>query len=167
LILDEDQRGRGRSSKEKKVSKSKSSHDVLAGRSQSHDEHVLEDLQLPGSSRSNRRRKASCDYAAGGGHEDGSLSSWARYLKTKYGKGKALSFDGSATTGAVPDEVTEQQRPKRHSFSIPAHSYMGKNRIQLKFGSRGSEPGKLTWPRGICCCEGPDGNVQVVVADST
>lgn len=151
--------------KKAKMSKSKSTHDVLSGyRSASLDFDPEE--REPAESRAGRRRKLSA--APPVTDDTASLSSWARYLKNKYGKAekkgdRGVSFDeGSASSATSPTD-----RPKRLSFSTPAHPYIGKSRIQYKFGSRGSEPGKLTWPRGICCAEGPDGSIQLVVADST
>jgi hypothetical protein len=158
----------GAKEKKAKIAKSKSTHEILGGY-----EDDLDAPYVPGAGRAGRRRKSSLAPEPGA-DENGSLSSWARYLKTKYGKGPQKSFEGSAPSSPSSEDHHQAQhqavveRPKRHSFSFPAHQYMNKNRIQFKFGSRGSEPGKLTWPRGICChADGPDGTVQVVVADST
>jgi len=47
--------------------------------------------------------------------------------------------------------------------SSPRSQYLQKRRQQFKIGSRGSEPGCFTWPRGIAV--GPDNSI--VVADSS
>ncbi|XP_045119042.1 RING finger protein nhl-1-like [Portunus trituberculatus] len=47
--------------------------------------------------------------------------------------------------------------------NIHRSQYMQKQRLLLKIGSRGSEPGSFTWPRGIAV--GPDNSI--VVADSS
>lgn len=47
--------------------------------------------------------------------------------------------------------------------SSPRSQYLQKRRLQFSVGSRGSEPGSFTWPRGIAV--GPD-NIMVV-ADSS
>lgn len=47
--------------------------------------------------------------------------------------------------------------------STPRSQYLQKRRLQFKIGSRGSEPGCFTWPRGIAV--GPDNSI--VVADSS
>ncbi|XP_026680938.1 uncharacterized protein LOC113468320 [Diaphorina citri] len=47
--------------------------------------------------------------------------------------------------------------------TTPRSQYLQKRRLQFKIGSRGSEPGCFTWPRGIAV--GPDNSI--VVADSS
>lgn len=47
--------------------------------------------------------------------------------------------------------------------SSPRSQYLQKRRLQFSVGSRGSEPGYFTWPRGIAV--GPDNTM--VVADSS
>lgn len=48
-------------------------------------------------------------------------------------------------------------------YCTPRTQYLQKRRQIMQIGGRGSEAGKFTWPRGICC--GPD-NV-IAVADSS
>ena len=45
----------------------------------------------------------------------------------------------------------------------PTDQYMQKQDVKLHFGSRGSQPGHFTWPRGIAV--GPSNTI--VVADSS
>jgi len=81
-----------------------------------------------------------------------SLSTWARYLKNKYGpRHKEDDETDTIESSDVSTPVTSQ------------HPYMQKRRVQLKFGVRGSEPGSFTWPRGVAV--GPDN--CIVVADSS
>ncbi|KAG8212702.1 hypothetical protein J437_LFUL019605 [Ladona fulva] len=116
------------------------------------------------------------------------LSSWARYLKNKYGnRAKDSSLGG--TTGASSTAArrlslglplrnsslessdddqkntpTSPTSPTAAGFgNIPRNQYLQKRRQLFKIGSRGSEPGCFTWPRGIAV--GPDNSI--VVADSS
>ncbi|XP_069677911.1 RING finger protein nhl-1 isoform X3 [Periplaneta americana] len=147
---------------------------------------------------------------AGGTEKDGAaLSSWARYLKNKYGN-KAGNKEGGGSAGGASSSpsasATAARRlslglPLRHNSasvessdddqknpggsptsptaataaaagfavaavaagSCPRSQYLQKRRQQFKIGSRGSEPGCFTWPRGIAV--GPDNSI--VVADSS
>ncbi|KAH6939023.1 hypothetical protein HPB50_015611 [Hyalomma asiaticum] len=49
------------------------------------------------------------------------------------------------------------------SYGFPRSMYLQKRRMQLKIGTRGTEPGCFTWPRGVAV--GPDNSI--VVADSS
>ena len=77
--------------------------------------------------------------------DDDNLSSWARYLKNKY---------GSKTKKSSKEEQNNQ---------INAGLTSPKQSLLMTFGSRGSQPGLFTWPRGIAV--GPDNSI--VVADSS
>jgi len=141
--------------------------------------------------------------AAGGvtnGEKDGAaLSSWARYLKNKYGNrakekegstggsgasASSLSSSSSAASrrlslglplrNASVDQTTDDDQKNTPTSptsptvaagfaNIPRNQYLQKRRQQFKIGSRGSEPGNFTWPRGIAV--GPDNTI--VVADSS
>ncbi|XP_049958896.1 RING finger protein nhl-1 isoform X1 [Schistocerca serialis cubense] len=150
------------------------------------------------------RPSASASGASGSGEKDGAaLSSWARYLKNKYGnRGKdgkdGASGSGSSLASGAGSSTSASRRlslglPLRHnSASIessdddqknpagsptsptaagfaaaagtsPRSQYLQKRRQLFKIGSRGSEPGNFTWPRGIAV--GPDNSI--VVADSS
>uniref|UniRef100_A0A8D9BRK9 RING finger protein nhl-1 n=1 Tax=Cacopsylla melanoneura TaxID=428564 RepID=A0A8D9BRK9_9HEMI len=130
----------------------------------------------------------------GSGEKDGAaLSSWARYLKSKYGNrgkdGAGSSSSGTATS-ATPtrrsslhsrhgDDSDDESKNLYGSPNVPIQTtaqtgigqvgttprsqYLQKRRLQFKIGSRGSEPGCFTWPRGIAV--GPDNSI--VVADSS
>ncbi|XP_034242054.1 RING finger protein nhl-1 isoform X2 [Thrips palmi] len=135
------------------------------------------------------------------------LSSWARYLKNKYGPRKegkdgaassASSAAGSAASSAASRRLSLGLPLSRHnSASIdssdddqknpvgsptsptaataaaaagfaagatsPRSQYLQKRRQLFQIGSRGSEPGAFTWPRGIAV--GPDNTF--VIADSS
>ncbi|CAH0764970.1 unnamed protein product [Bemisia tabaci] len=159
--------------------------------------------------------------STGRGEKDGAaLSSWARYLKNKYGnrdRGKeskegaagasGTSGGASGSVGGVAGSSVSRRLsvglPLRHNStsiessdddqkntqgsphsptstiaataatpqqagfttvgSTPKSQYMQKRRQLFKIGSRGSEPGYFTWPRGIAV--GPDNSI--VVADSS
>ena len=108
-----------------------------------------------------------------------SLSNWARYLKNKYGPRNKDATDSSDAESVPPrkrslanqpwntnsEDVSGKMEPMspttlaNFSFS----HYMQKRQVQLKWGSRGSEPGAFTWPRGVAVA--PDNHV--VVADSS
>jgi tripartite motif-containing protein 71 len=144
-----------------KVNRSKSSHDVLAGIdfSKDDDEDGPESPYGTGSTSSSNytRRKSTVgapdsEYKVPSTDESTSLSSWARYLKNKYGKDRQQP--------AASQRSPVEELPK---FNFSTNSYMNKKRLLFKFGSRGSDPGHFTWPRGIA--SGPDG--QIVVADSS
>ncbi|XP_075237068.1 tripartite motif containing protein thin isoform X2 [Lycorma delicatula] len=130
----------------------------------------------------------------GTGEKDGAaLSSWARYLKNKYGnRGKdskestsgpsasrrlslglplrnnstvESSDDDQKNLSGSPTSPTQTTAPQA-GFVVgtsPRSQYLQKRRQLFKIGSRGSEPGCFTWPRGIAV--GPDNSI--VVADSS
>nr|CAD7424563.1 unnamed protein product [Timema monikensis] len=165
------------------------------------------DLSRSRSTHAMKARETSPDRSGGSGttEKDGAaLSSWARYLKNKYGT-KAGGKDGKDSVGASSAASSTAARrlslglPLRHNSasiessdddqknpggsptsltaatavaagfaaaaagSSPRSQYLQKRRQQFKIGSRGSEPGCFTWPRGIAV--GPDN--LVVVADSS
>nr|CAD7415139.1 unnamed protein product [Timema poppensis] len=165
------------------------------------------DLSRSRSTHAMKPRETSPDRSGGSGttEKDGAaLSSWARYLKNKYGT-KAGGKDGKDSVGASSAASSTAARrlslglPLRHNSasiessdddqknpggsptsltaatavaagfavaaagSSPRSQYLQKRRQQFKIGSRGSEPGCFTWPRGIAV--GPDN--LVVVADSS
>nr|CAG4648513.1 EOG090X01W2 [Polyphemus pediculus] len=117
-----------------------------------------------------------------------SLSTWARYLKNKYGPRNkegdnpeadaggnkqqrfTRSRSGSTANGAYSDADNKEDRESNQTLSpssglanMSRHQYMQKRRVQMKFGTRGSEQGSFTWPRGVAV--GPDNSI--VVADSS
>ncbi|XP_072948965.1 uncharacterized protein tn [Epargyreus clarus] len=122
------------------------------------------------------------------------LSSWARYLKNKYGsRGKERDPTGTASSTSrrlslglplrsanelassdddsknaagspiSPTAATAAVAGFAAAGSSPRSQYLQKRRLQFSVGSRGSEPGCFTWPRGIAV--GPDNTM--VVADSS
>jgi len=144
--------------------------------------HLLKDQNSPSSSSSSRQDVA--------GEQDENLSSWAKYLKNKYGgRGAAAGTSGSrdrdqekedrrARLGLGARTEADQSKnangspaptPQQPSAgcaglgSMPKSQYLQKQALVLKFGARGSQPGFFTWPRGIAV--GPDNTI--VVADSS
>ena len=121
----------------RELAKSRSSHFLKAS------EATDSDSGLPSSS------------AGGLTSDDDNLSSWARYLKNKYGsktkKGSSGRGDGNSNTEQVNNQVNNS-------------NYQQKQSLLMTFGSRGSQPGLFTWPRGIAV--NPTDN-SIVVADSS
>jgi len=137
--------------------------------------HLLKDQNSPSGSRT---ADASAD--------DENLSSWAKYLKNKYG-GRAASNtaapsasrDSGSRVGLSSRYETDQSKnligspaptPQQPSAqgsggigSMPKSQYLQKQALVLKFGARGSQPGFFTWPRGIAV--GADNTI--IVADSS
>ena len=87
--------------------------------------------------------------------EDDNLSSWARYLKNKYGSKTKKSGSGRGDNGNTTNEQVNNQVNRNNQQ---------KQSLLMTFGSRGSQPGLFTWPRGIAV--NPTDN-SVVVADSS
>ncbi|KFM82288.1 RING finger protein nhl-1, partial [Stegodyphus mimosarum] len=106
-----------------------------------------------------------------------SNSCWANYLKNKYGSNAAgrvvprsrssHSLYQRSDSETSDDEVPSGRDPvlssSSYGFSNPRSTYLQKRRMMLKIGSRGTEPGNFTWPRGVAI--GPDNSI--VVADSS
>ncbi|XP_035208694.1 histone acetyltransferase KAT6B-like isoform X2 [Stegodyphus dumicola] len=106
-----------------------------------------------------------------------SNSCWANYLKNKYGSNAAgrvvprsrssHSLYQRSDSETSDDEVPSGRDPvlssSSYGFSNPRSTYLQKRRMMLKIGSRGTEPGNFTWPRGVAV--GPDNSI--VVADSS
>ncbi|XP_022918024.2 RING finger protein nhl-1 [Onthophagus taurus] len=145
--------------------------------------------------------------AASTTEKDGAaLSSWARYLKNKYGNRSSGGKDReSSASGAVSPSSSSSAAARRLSLGLPLRSstelgssdddqknmqgsptthtpatvaaagiavaagisprsqYLQKCHQLFLIGSRGSEPGLFTWPRGVAV--GPDNSI--VVADSS
>ncbi|XP_025018082.1 RING finger protein nhl-1 isoform X3 [Tetranychus urticae] len=74
---------------------------------------------------------------------------------------KALSRKGSLDATETSSS-TDGRRPS-YGYNLPRSTYLQKRRMMFKIGTRGTEPGCFTWPRGIAC--GPDNSI--VVADSS
>ncbi|CAG0891240.1 unnamed protein product [Cyprideis torosa] len=109
------------------------------------------------------------------------LSSWARYLKNKYGnrykeasrlsKSRSYGSFGGNHTDSSDDSDAEETNATRSSASAaglidlnsPRSQYLKKRKVMLMFGTRGSGQGAFTWPRGVAVT--PENNI--VVADSS
>lgn len=119
-----------------------------------------------------------------GGEKDGAaLSSWARYLKNKYGsRAKDTSTASNSRRLSLglplrqdPEEEAKNTRgsptsPTQHTFhqgfgvdTSTKSKYLNKRRQVFSLGSRGGEAGCFTWPRGVAT--GP-GDI-IAVADSS
>ncbi|CAN7996404.1 unnamed protein product, partial [Ixodes hexagonus] len=191
-----------------RLARSKSSNEVLPGELDSPDEAVPASpsyrsryKQEPSSTLSrSKSTHAVKDASPDGGDQSGTASSgasssWAQYLRNKYGcrtssvgGGPAASSPGgksvsrSRSSHAVynrsgsednssDDDVPARGRDggsSRHDgqyggYGFPRSMYLQKRRMQLKIGTRGTEPGCFTWPRGVAV--GPDNSI--VVADSS
>jgi len=145
-----------------KIARSKSSHDVLLGGvidcyKDDDDDELNETPRSPHGLYQRRKSTVDGSAAQGNSNEDGTtnLSSWARYLKNKYGKDRQQS--------SPPTQRSPVEELPRFNFASSSHQYLVKKRPILVFGSRGSEAGFFTWPRGVAI--GPDNSI--VVADSS
>jgi len=118
----------------------------------------------------------------GGNADDENLSSWARYLKTKYG-GRNKNRDNQLNDNALQQQGSNSNINSanvnvlnsrnnmvvNNQFGVVSggnngnNQYIQKQALLLTFGSRGSQAGLFTWPRGIAV--GPDNTI--VVADSS
>ncbi|XP_029846349.2 RING finger protein nhl-1 isoform X1 [Ixodes scapularis] len=190
-----------------RLARSKSSNEVLPGDLDSPDEAVPASpsyrsryKQEPPSTLSRSKSShAVKDASPDGGDQSGTASSgasssWAQYLRNKYGC-RTSSVGGSSASGpggknvsrsrsshvvynrsgseenSSDDEVPVRGRDgssSRHDgqyggYGFPRSMYLQKRRMQLKIGTRGTEPGCFTWPRGVAV--GPDNSI--VVADSS
>jgi len=139
--------------------------------------HMLKDQSSPSGSRAS---DASAD--------DENLSSWAKYLKNKYGgRGAASASQGPSresedrrsrlglgsryendqsknlTGSPAPTPQQALAQGSAGIGSMPKSQYLQKQALVLKFGARGSQPGFFTWPRGIAV--GADNTI--IVADSS
>lgn len=152
------------------------------------------ELSRSRSSHALKSRESSPERPAPGEKDGAALSSWARYLKNKYGS-RGKDRDPSSTSSSTsrrlslglplrsanelassdddsknaagspisPTAATAAVAGFAAAGSSPRSQYMQKRRLQFSVGSRGSEPGCFTWPRGIAV--GPDNTM--VVADSS
>ncbi|XP_046965714.1 RING finger protein nhl-1 isoform X1 [Vanessa cardui] len=152
------------------------------------------ELSRSRSSHALKSRESSPERPVTGEKDGAALSSWARYLKNKYGSRGKDRDSGSTSSSASrrlslglplrsanelassdddsknaagspisPTAATAAVAGFAAAGSSPRSQYLQKRRLQFSVGSRGSEPGYFTWPRGIAV--GPD-NIMVV-ADSS
>ncbi|XP_060803290.1 RING finger protein nhl-1 isoform X2 [Amyelois transitella] len=151
------------------------------------------ELSRSRSSHALKSRESSPERPVTGEKDGAALSSWARYLKNKYGsRGKERDTGTSSSTSrrlslGLPlrsaNELASSDDDSKNAAgspisptaataavagfaaagSSPRSQYLQKRRLQFSVGSRGSEPGCFTWPRGIAV--GPDNTM--VVADSS
>jgi len=142
--------------------------------------HLLKE-QTPSSSRTSALETTA---------DDENLSSWAKYLKNKYGgrgaassaqtssretdrssltsrpgSGLLSSYERDQSKNATGSPAPTPQQPSGSAGigSMPKSQYLNKQALVLKFGARGSQPGFFTWPRGIAV--GADNTI--IVADSS
>lgn len=73
------------------------------------------------------------------------------------------NLQSSLASPIQPQAVADGMEDTNTRYCTPRTQYLQKRRQIMQIGGRGSEAGKFTWPRGICC--GPD-NV-IAVADSS
>ncbi|XP_037868326.1 RING finger protein nhl-1 isoform X1 [Bombyx mori] len=152
------------------------------------------ELSRSRSSHALKSRESSPERPPTGEKDGAALSSWARYLKNKYGsRGKERDTSGTSSSASrrlslglplrsanelassdddsknaagspiSPTAATAAVAGFAAAGSSPRSQYLQKRRLQFSVGSRGSEPGCFTWPRGIAV--GPDNTM--VVADSS
>ncbi|GFY68493.1 RING finger protein nhl-1 [Trichonephila inaurata madagascariensis] len=150
-----------------RIARSKSSHDLYPA-DDSPEDDVLTAIRNRYRTRRNRELSP----------EETPPHSWSQYMKNKYGSGLVRSRTSASL--AVPksdsenssDEDTPPSRRRDYGrrgdsnsprgFSLPRRTYMQKGKSCIKFGTRGTDIGCFTWPRGVCV--GNDNNI--VVADS-
>ncbi|XP_053207293.1 RING finger protein nhl-1-like isoform X2 [Panonychus citri] len=91
---------------------------------------------------------------------------------TTLGGPKVMSRKGSLdASDSIPGSVGasgtsgggEGGRRPSYGYNLPRSTYLQKRKMMFKIGTRGTEPGCFTWPRGIAC--GPDNSI--VIADSS
>lgn len=162
-----------------RLARSKSSHEVPADAEVSGNREEVGDTGTSSPSQTSGNPDSTND-----GSNESSLSTWARYLKNKYGQ---RNKDGDDANDAQQQQQPQQQQKQRRKNTIQDHqdakqdvisggvssvgvasnmshnAYMQKRRVQMKFGVRGSDQGSFTWPRGVAV--GPDNSI--VVADSS
>ncbi|XP_035222381.1 RING finger protein nhl-1-like isoform X2 [Stegodyphus dumicola] len=160
------------SSRRNRIARSKSSHDLFPAEDSPEDDALT---AIRNRYRTRRTREKSPEEAP---------RSWSQYLKNKYGSSGRAATSGlirSRTSSSLAtaksgsdNSSDEDDTPRRRDysrrgdsnsprgFSLPRRTYMQKGKTCFKFGSRGTEHGFFTWPRGVCV--GPDNTI--VVADS-
>ncbi|XP_023210460.1 RING finger protein nhl-1-like [Centruroides sculpturatus] len=172
-----------------RIAKSKSSHDIGFGEESAEDDVP----STPTYGRSSRTSENSISRSRShhaiksrepSPEEDDRLS-WSKYLRNKYGTGSNSTsrnvsrsksshaiYSRSASENSSEDEYVPINSRRKESigrvkdsylFSNPRSTYVQKKRMVMKIGTRGTDPGKFTWPRGVSI--GPD-NI-IVVADSS
>lgn len=172
-----------------RIAKSKSSHDIGFGEESAEDDVP----STPTYGRSSRTSENSVSRSRSNHAlksrevtpEDDDRLSWSKYLRNKYGTGSNSTsrnvarsksshaiYSRSASENSSEDEYVPINSRRKESlgrlkdsyiFSNPRSTYVQKKRMVMKIGTRGTEPGKFTWPRGVSI--GPD-NI-IVVADSS
>ncbi|KAJ8937025.1 hypothetical protein NQ314_012107 [Rhamnusium bicolor] len=162
------------------------------------------DLARSRSSHALKSRDNSPDKSAATEKDGAALSSWARYLKNKYGNRSGTKDKDSGASATTPSS-SSSAAARRLSLGLPLRSstelassdddsknmqgspttpiaataaagiaqavagtsprsqYLQKCQQLFEIGSRGSEAGCFTWPRGVAV--GPDNSI--VVADSS
>ncbi|XP_076362032.1 uncharacterized protein LOC143252964 [Tachypleus tridentatus] len=175
-----------------RIARSKSSADIVAGEDSPEEELPLYESHTDKFEDGNRRSrnvtnlKFKDDSPPENNTPNGS-SSWALYLRNKYGSrsstGPSRSVIRSRSSHSLysrsgSDNSSDEESPSCHnqespasgagnnqsySFNFPRSIYVQKRKMIMKVGIRGSEPSCFTWPRGVCV--GPENTI--VVADSS
>lgn len=157
------------SARRNRISRSKSSHDLCPAEDSPEDDSLT---AIRNRYRSRIARDKSPEEAP---------HTWSQYLKNKYGAtgrsglmrsrtSSSLAAPRSGSDNSSEDEIASRRRDygrrgdsnSPRGFSLPRRTYMQKGKTCFKFGSRGTEHGLFTWPRGVCV--GSDNTI--VVADS-
>lgn len=85
----------------------------------------------------------------------------------RFNRSKSISVTSANNSSnghrAAGENDSSKDSPNHLITSPSRHNYMQKRKVVVKFGTRGSEPGHFTWPRGVAV--GPDNSI--VVADSS
>lgn len=183
-------------SRNSRISRSRSSHDMAINDDSTEDDHSashrtrFERPSDTSSALSRSRSHHALKSREQSPDESASNSTWAQYLRSKYGSRKnSLTTSGKSTgrksslysrsgsenssdeggdgDGGRRDSVFSRygDNPSGapYSFTFPRSMYMQKKKMSLRIGVRGTEPGCFTWPRGVAV--GLDNSI--VVADSS
>ncbi|XP_023228922.1 RING finger protein nhl-1-like [Centruroides sculpturatus] len=138
-----------------RIARSKSSHDIALG------EESEEDSSYTRSRTSRFSRETSPAKEMGG---------YAQYLKNKYARNRIRNEGGGSDDSSDEEDGSAGRRRdgpvsrygENFGSAASRRHYLQKGKPVLKFGTRGSEPGCFTWPRGVAT-----GQDVVAVADSS
>ena len=80
---------------------------------------------------------------------------------SRFSRSKSIGVSGNnASNGRRNSEDAGKENPSSGLItSSSRHQYMQKRKVVIKFGTRGSEAGSFTWPRGVAV--GPDNSIVV------
>lgn len=120
-----------------------------------------------------RNKESNSNNDESGNQQPANMAAGNRSQQQRFSRSRSIGTSSTSPTNSNNNNGrwtseengnNSKEPPSNNLITSPSrHQYMQKRKVVMKFGTRGSEPGLFTWPRGVAV--GPDNSI--VVADSS